>query len=188
MSRHHPRRVVVHWNNQRRIRLDKRPPAGAIIDGLNTHLTKTGVHTVSGATWTETGNLVIIAKMAEDTKALVGNFGGWMAAILPGAELATLDQKIHQVVIQQAWIRNKDSTIMTAESIIRELAETTSIEPHRHARPPCILAAKGTKVTHSAVLISLNNEEAANKLHKGIFFRHEPCKVNQYTKPTQVNR
>jgi hypothetical protein len=189
MTRHHPRRVVVHWPTNNRIKIADREPATAIVDKLNIHLTRTKGHAISGATWTEAGNLVLIAQTPEDAKALVGNFGSWQTAIPQGAMQATLDQKLYQVVIQGAYIRNEDDSMMTADKIVKEIATSTTVDSLKHARPPRIMTAKeATQTKRSAILVSLKDEEAAITLRKGLFFRHEWCKVNEYVEPTRINR
>lgn len=192
MRRHHPSRVIIKWHQSHKKLPHQRAQPTNIVEDLNKHLTKTNNITppISGAQWTEAGNLVLIAKTPDAAKALVGNFHSWKSALPEGADIAHLDQRFYQVVMQGAWIRRHDGEVASTHDISQELHYTNNIDALAHALPPRILASKEAlaKASRAPILLSFRDEKIARTLQKGAFFKGEFCAVREYVESTRTGR
>ncbi|KAG8815352.1 hypothetical protein FRC19_001091 [Serendipita sp. 401] len=188
--RNDPKRVVVLWPKEGKIAFDNLEAAGRIIDKLNAHLATTETPRVVTGHWTEANNFIITAKSPENAKALVGNFQQWKNALPPGAAEARLDRKIHQVVIQAALVRDATNNLLTPNDIVNELTETADIKPTEHMMPPRVLAKleRLNEVVRAPILLSLSNENTANRIRKGIVFRYESKEIRNYTETARIAR
>ena len=73
---------------------------------------------------------------------------------------AQLDTKFHQIVVQQAYIRNDHDKPMTSAEIAEELLNSNGIDGDMLALPPCLLVARTAidNVDHGPVMIAFCNE------------------------------
>src|ERR1700679_691015 len=80
------------------------------------------------ASWTDASNLVLIVPTPDDANIMVAGFEQWSTSLPMKASHAQLDTKTHQIVIQQAYIRNDQDKPMTSTEITEELFNSNGID------------------------------------------------------------
>ena len=93
------------------------------------------------ASWTDTGNLVLIVPTPNNASTMVSGFESWSTCLPMKLSHAQLDTKFHQIVVQQAYIRNDHDKPMMSAEIAEELLNSNGIDGDMLALPPRLLVA-----------------------------------------------
>ena len=146
---------------------------------------------VQSASWTDAGNLVLIVPTPNDTHEMAAGFEQWSSSLPMKASHAQLDSKAHQIVVQQAYLRNDLEKLMTSAEIEEELLNSNGINKKMLALPPRILVARTAidSVDHGPIMIAFRNEtDAIHYKTYSVFFRGGHCYAREYVETKRISR